>query len=337
MASSQADNIYFRLNLTNNGDVEIPARLEVERDSNILDVANEYYLRIVFASLSSNTVPLFYMEPNSLSITIVGADNIPYQEFLQPNPLFASDPNAFYYIEQFLQSMNDALILANNSSNASNGTTFEPPVIVYDYLQKQMTIVYDYTAYVNNTGPQLQNIYFNSGLFQKIRGFLTGAPYLPNGRDIELKIYENGINRFPAGISANLNYDLLKIQNEEPGYNSLLGIKALVVYSNTMPINQEFVALASQNSSGLAANNMRPIILEIPLSLNLKGEFEDINYVNDFYPILIDLKSNTPLRKVDFQIFMVDNSDRLYPVFVGPKDSISFKYAFIRKSLFKYR
>ena len=330
MARPDADNIQFHINLANDSPVQILAQQQIYRDTAFLNKPDDYYLRVLYFFMDNSSVPLFIMDPtNPMVITLSGAFGT-YSATLMPVTIFPTQPYYFYYSQQVCDSVNNAFNNAMAQLNAAESQTFIAPLLLYSNVIQGFQIVVP-TTYVNYTN---NGIYFNNALFSLFPGFYNIASTTLSGvLTFQILYTPTGVNFYPSGLNQSLTYSCYTADYEATGYSNLLKIKGIAVLSYTMPINQEYINYTKTSSN---LNNFRPLILEIPLTIaNDVGVFEDILFNNtNGFPNLIDLNSGTPLNKIDFQVFMVDVDDTLYPLYLAPSNSISMKVTFLKKSMF---
>lgn len=331
MARPDADNIQFHLNLANDSPNAIPARLQLFRDTSFIDNPSDYYCRILYFFMDNSTIPLFILDPsNPLVITLGGSGTNSYSATLQQVSYYTGS-NYFYYTQQMCDSMNTAFASCMSQLNIAETQTFRPPVIIYNNSLQGFQIVVDtnYTAYVGNA------IYFNNALYSYFPAFYSIAKLVSGSLIFQILYAPTGTNHYPTGVNASLPYDSYTADYEATGNSNLVKIKGIAILSYTLPINQEYINYSTSLSS---SNNFRPLLLEIPLSQNVDiGVFESIFYNNaNGFPNLIDMNSNTPLSKIDIQLYLVDVNDTLIPLDLAPTNSISMKVTFIKKSIFNY-
>lgn len=314
MASPIADNIYYDASLRL-GEAGGPATYIAHRDTPVINNPNDYYLRVATINMSSAGIPLFIMEPGTLSITINAS-----QVFLTNFVLLASQPNHVYLYNQFLQGINAAFVAANTAA----ATGQPPPVMIYniDFNKFQLIIPTAYTGI----------IYFNFALYGKFPGLEAIFTGLTLGRSFNILFYDNGVNRFPAGVSASIAYDVVVMTYESIGYNNIVDIRSIQVVSNLMPVNQEYTSDIFNTST----NNFLPIIAEFTLLTAVNPIENKIRYTDLGIQYYIDLNSDVPMRTVDFQIYYTTFDNTRYLVVLAPFDRVDVKFNFIKKSLVNF-
>jgi hypothetical protein len=51
---------------------------------------------------------------------------------------------------------------------------------------------------------------------------------------------------------------------------------------------------------------------------------------------ITNLQQSTPLLKFDIAIYWVDNLGNQYPLMIGPRQSLSIKFVFVKKDLYRH-
>lgn len=111
-------------------------------------------------------------------------------------------------------------------------------------------------------------------------------------------------------------------------------VRKIVVVSNSMPIRKEYFPPPNTANSG--SSNTIPILSDFQLNLeNTAGAQRSVAiYEADIYR-LIDLISDTPMKKIDIQLFWADQNNNLYPIFLTANDTATMKLGFFSKKLYK--
>lgn len=124
----------------------------------------------------------------------------------------------------------------------------------------------------------------------------------------------------------------------KPSYSSIVyfsSFRKLLITTNGLPVQREYYPIISESGSVTGANSTLGVITDFQLDIAKPGDTAGIAvYDADIYK-LISMNGDTPLRKLDYQLFWTDRYNNLFPIQTVPYQSISVKFAFFHKSLYQ--
>ncbi len=133
--------------------------------------------------------------------------------------------------------------------------------------------------------------------------------------------------------------DFIYISQDYVTLQTWSSFKSIVFTTNSLPVNSEFVpqtvaqGLASGNSTG--AVSFRPILTDFQISINTADNVrQQIEYFPQGPYRITDLISNQAITKFDVSVWWTDLFDNLRLIEIGPNQSASIKFLFMRKSAY---
>lgn len=320
MSNPNADNIVYNVSISNNTDTPIPFKYDEARSQYIIEKCENYYCRLFQAKVPIMSVPFFEMKPNEYFITIGNstASLVPIQ--LVPGN------NYVFYIEQFLECMNNAFQEAHNI-NFGFASPLKAPKIYYNYTINKLFIYVD-SAYLNT------QIFFNTKLIYKLSGFYNEFVNLGNNRDYS--ILYNDISRYKgaagiAGIYSNLNYPGYLLYNQTEFYKDLLEFQSIVIATRSLKINEQLITNPPNSPN---QNNSFPILAELPLTFEELNSSKYLNFAQ-LYPKWSDINASGHINRMDLFAYLVDDSYNLIPLVILPGQKANLRIEFIKKNLVK--
>ena len=334
-----ADNIYVDIPIVNNNDNKwVVANYNSTRSQPYLSNASEYYLAVARFDIPNNNIPLFTFLDNYNSITMVNgaAQSQRYVQYISSSTL----NKGVYTIQAFLDMINTTI----NLCCADVGIPANEAPLVW-LNQDRRVQVFSFSDNANWLGGQSAtwqlwmnwNIFY---FFQSLQVYANGEFNPPDGKSYLVLVKDNYNGNYSAGpISATaLNYNMTQ---ESSLLQLYVTIKSIILATTSIPVNPENISYNGNAStaSGVSISNSQTfnIIADfIPgQSAFYSDNFTPYVYRPPFYR-LIDLVSNQPLNKLDFQIYYTDDVGQIYPLMLNPKQSVTIKLIFIKKSLAKY-
>lgn len=349
----------------------VNSRYEVTKDTIILDRAGDYYCSIIKFDIPLNNVPLLIMpivpnqSDNDLTPLVVGivynGVNYPLNLIYLPSNSgtgitgtgFQNQKfqviNPYYYVYEYevlIRMTNLAIEQAYINSGIpalfSAGSVPPAPFLYLDPISNLVSLVV-HTMWTSLFSPLtgVPQLYMNTQLANYFDSFyFTFKGYdQPQGRDYIF------ITAGPAYPTPNQGYALFGTTPTNPPtyyrfvqeYSALQywsSFKRILITSNTIPVNPEFVPTLG-NVGGL--NVSFPIISDFtPQIEGSAGTSRSIAYyVPQGQYKLVDLISDSPLQKLDIQIYWQDRNGNNYPITVSYNQQITVKIAFFRKDLYK--
>lgn len=299
--------------------------------------------RPLVASLVPGAAPDFKVTP---PLTPGFRSNVAYQTAAWDLSAIYDNGNPYFFVysyTRFVNMINVALQTAWGLAGSPGGAGFFP-YIHYSANEGNfvLNIPYEFLNAASVTGNGW-TVFFNHDVTQYLQGF-----------DYSLRTNDPAGQRFEIQ-TANLAYDktyiaslpvgsgtipaaagtVYSITQDYTSYDYINSIKKIVVTTNTIPVNKEFVPA----SDGIGDNNFSSgsfngigVLTDFQLSFeNKPGEQRSIvTYNSDLYR-LIDLVSTAPMRKIDLNFYWSDTFGNLYPIYLSRYGSISMKLGFFRK------
>lgn len=313
MSSPDAPIISFNASVSNKTGVAELLSFSEFRKSNIIDRCQDYLVRVFESKIPVMSIPLFQMKKDSMSVTIGNSTAILVP--LQLNPI-NGDVVFIYYIQQFLDSLNNALQQAHNLESAPG----QAPFMYYDYDVDLLKLIID-QAYIGGVLASPVPIYFNINLLYKLTGFMNYFDSTaPDAKKYEIlyqsysPIYNSDFNGTPSII----------MSSQSKFYKDFLEFQSIIITSRSLKLNQQYVSTSDGSNSTL------PILAEIPIS------FEEINsskYLtfSQVYPKWTVISGQGPINNIDMYVYYVGDDFNIFPVYLLPGQKFNFRLEFIHK------
>lgn len=327
MSNPKSDTIVFNASSSNDGNTNKILAFTDFRKQNILDHAEDYYVRMFEAKIPIMSLPLFQMSlPNDDLGNPVYKMKVTIDDVTQPlipiqlNPLNGSVVFIFY-IQQFLDSLNAALALAHTTK----GIAGVPPKMIYDYDNDLLLFAIPSLYYAG--GVNSIPIFFNAALMYKFTGFMNGYVGFV---DKEYQIlYGSFANNYTESGLFGYPGPTIFMPSQSKFYKDLLEFQSIIVTTRSLKVNEQYV------SHGNGENQSLPILSEIPIL------FEDINsskYLtfSQLYPKWTTLNTYGPLKVVDLYAYFVGDDYKTYELFILPGQKFNVRLEFIKKNLVKH-
>lgn len=361
MSDLSNEDIYLNITVHNGKmDDVLQASYSAERNQALMDNPSDYKVAVVRFDCPSTAFPKqIFNKPHEYSLTLYfGPDNLTSEQILanyqidfttNPNPMI-SNPNYVFYFKQFTISMNNAFTAAYNSIvaqyNAIYGAgawvaafpTQAAPYIFFD----QNTELFSIVTPIANDDSQTNKveIWFNHALFQSFLSFMAGLYGFdrPDGKDARLIIRDFKNNRYDASGAYNPTAGALyHITQEYKALNEFYRVYKIVILSNSLVSRKEFISVYSPSQN--SGDNEDGKVISIPIVQDFDYEFYDPNSTRIVYNPSgpwrwMDLLSNAPLTKVDFQVYAQSEKGQLLPVQLLPNQNCNIKFCFRKKDKF---
>lgn len=339
---SDSDNVYYDVNISsNNEQSKSTSNYNVTRTQNILDDPSDYFLSVIRFTIPSYFVPILEFVPQ-----VEGGNNGQYSVTLQRGgqiqqvfvtyvndsvETYAENPKEYYYMYQyqsFVNLINTALDGAFAALGGNIPVGSAAPVMLFDSPSKTFTMYFDETYIGAN--PIL--VYFNDKLWSLIYGMQherqnTGIGFTADGRDVLLLVDNYGNNFvdttfFPLN-PPQLYYFLTQEYSTVYNWNPY---KRIVLTTGNLPIENEFVKGEE--------NGYRKILTDFSPSNNVNDERSVYQYFPTSQYRLIDMISNTNLKKINLQVWWQDRNEDLRPIYLPWNSQINIKLGFFNKNLY---
>jgi hypothetical protein len=319
MSNPTSDTIFFNASVSNT--TQVPQRLQFNefRNQNILDKAEDYYVRVFEAKIPMMSVPFFRMRPNTMSVTI--NNQTVFLVPIQLNPINGAVVFIFY-IQQFLDSLN----LALNEAHLRNGYLSSPPKMIYDFDNDILILVVDVQYYGDGSNPI--PIYFNPALMYKFTGFMNlfnnvGIP----GQEYRI-MYESFVQNYLSTGQFNINYDAIYMPSQSKFYKDLLEYQSIILTTRALKVNEQYISTTSNANSSLS------ILTEIPISFEELNSSKYLTFAQN-YPKYTSMNTYGNLRAIDLNAYFVGDDFEINDLFILPGQKFNVRLEFIKKNLVK--
>lgn len=348
------DNVYFNIEIRNDTNkFGVPARYSAQRTIPIIDDASKYYCSIVRFNIPNHFVPLLIpsiqlnqanVNLTQYSVTLEYNGDIQQSYLIYTNqtgfsaptgPIGDVQPVTLYYFIFDYQHFVDMINTALSNSFSSLSTTpmgSSTPFLTFNSVTNLFTI-YAQSDYYNINLATPIKIYLNGKLSNLINGFpstntASSETFTNDGRDIQLLV-QNYFNNYidsagnnfptPAGAYYFLQQEFSTIFNWNP-------FKRVVIVSNTLPINSEYV-------KGSGSAQLKIITDFLPYVTH------EVRTIWQFVPEgqyrLCDMVTNQEITQIDLQIYWIDQYDNFYPLYIPWNQEATIKLGFFNKKLYK--
>lgn len=311
------DNIYYNITIKNTTNAIIRANFNEQRVEPIVEDSKDYEMAVSRFSFDISNVPIFIWPSDttfSLTYRYLGVDYTTNLLFVANRTVNIYGTNAIWSVEDFIQSLNLALLTGYLVAGIPTGVTWFKPKFKFNPNASggtlTLTIPAEFTAGVNNV-----EIFFNRALYPYLQSF---AMDLDNNDPIKygqivFTVNENEVSVGPTNIAG---FVYTSEYNIIPSWSGVYSY----VFSTTMPV-------LSENNSG--SSNIRQTIITDFLpdeSLN--------NKVLQYSPSVLrfySLDSGAPLDNINLTLQWRDINDNLYPIYIDPNRFITVKLLFRKK------
>jgi hypothetical protein len=333
----ESDIIYKDFVIYNSTTLPSLAKKDVTYTSPIITDPTNNYISIARFSISHMAIPLYFFDNVDnkyfVGFELDGNENVPANNrpLLYPNNIVGNYSqfgytNPVFYYEQFIDMINVAL---TSSWAASAKTAGNEPFIQYDPDDEKFSIYYPIEAIVVD---DLDAIVFSGALFRQLQFFKA---FYNNTRDtytVAAEAYSAGLNYYanpdPAGALTNYYY----IKQERSALYLLNQIQNIAFVSNKIPVTKEYVPNFTSGKENILSS--RSILCDFIPNLGGGRDLSEYQYYPQGPLRLINLESDSPISSIDVQLFFVTKDGQYYPLYLEPGESVSIKFAFMKKSLF---
>lgn len=326
----------------------------------LLDKASDYFASVIRFDIPLSEIPIMVMPiipnqaDNDKTPFIIGIleNNVHYQyniEYISDNTLNGPlqnqstqviTPYYYCYTYQVLLNMLNATLgkLYIDSGLSVAWTKTQSPFFYLNPVTQLISLVV-YQGFTTIIAPiaDVPSIYINEPLVNYLNSFELsfqgynkqyGEDYvfILTGNVPKQAYYLPGTDPYTTTPTY---YEFIEQYNTLQYWSSL---RKLVITTNTIPINNEFVPSGILNS-GISTG--QPILTDFVPNIEFSGQSRAIAYYNPTSQYrLVDLISDIPLQKIDLRINWQDILGNLYPLYISLFQQASLKIAFIRKDLY---
>jgi hypothetical protein len=339
MTFKSSDNIYFNANKINTTELLSRGEYLADREQVIVQNPEDYYLTIEKVYLNIETLPIIkvYDTVNGVRENLLKVSLLNSLSPIQPPALVTAEldfpanfppisyyPNYFTEIYQFISSLQTAINTAFNIAYPQP-TPFLRPEIEYFPSSGLMSI-----SVQNLPGnPSGLVLYFNEALYDLLASFpfeidtssdLTYAKLIPAVLNLDA-IY-------PPNTFVGRNYQITRLYQQYPSLFLLDQTQRFLISTSLIPIYKESVT--SLNPS---KDDNRPLLLTV--DTDGKRRFTDNAFVLEIGDRkLIDLKTNMPLRTIEYKIEIEMADGTILPYYVRRGNSFGITFGFRDKRLY---
>lgn len=329
------DNVYYNLSITNTSNVSIPAKFTDIKNQSILDDPWNYYMTIARFSIPNQSTPMVQNWPDNRFYITLFLNGTPYSapvNYISYNSLNQRYVYSYQHICDMVNlGFNNAFVLIPVLLLPAGLT--QAPYITFDTNSAKYSLWCQQT-YDPTINPITVQIWFNNLLYYLFDNWnvFSAGEQQANHMDYRMIIQNTHINIpvTPAGY--------YQFQQEYQATFNLQQLKSIRFISNLIPVRPEYVP------SELNENNNELNSIQIVTDFEPNSEtgsasvFRNVlQYVPSGEYRLIDGLHSTPLSKIDVSVFWVDTVGDQFQIMVPPNDSITIKFLFIKKSLYKYQ
>jgi len=339
-------------NVTLNNPVDktdvIQARYTEVRNQPLLEKQSDYKLGLLRANIPTTAIPIFFQTEGDFNITLEHEPSGIYSDkteipYINISPILTGSDRPVWTINQFIQSVNAGLetaflsLIANYEAvNGVNSWTSDAtkaqnaPFITFS--NNLITLYWDERS--DQTLGEECYIWMSYRLGYKFQNAALVSYNSPTGRDWRYQTINLNVNRVEIDNGVDTAYSALFQTQDTATIDLWYELYKVVLTSSALHVRQEFVSVTGgEDNITSDGNNIKVPILE-DFSIQLG---EDLNHLSriQFFPAgelrRIDLLSDTPLNKIDFQIFYQSEDLKLRPLFLQPGESIDLKFSFQKR------
>ena len=325
------DYIYYNASLYNNTTGDLPARYQEVRTAPIVDRASDFLLAVTRFNVPVSHIPILQFQDQTYIFSLV-YNNTTYSTTLTYVPsgsLATLTTNIFYgsvyYVQQFLQSLNNGISSCLNTLTTAASITVSTPFMSYDPTVGLFTFHAQASYFGLNTATNPIKVFFNLPLYQLFITFNFFYDYYTFPGP-QLLVQDDGINT----INGTINF----IQ-EAVSLGEWNQAQSLVFVSTGLPTQPELIGSAQ----GASSANIQTKFLadfEIPVQNSSSGFSSLANLAYQYNPTQyrwISLRGDTPLYAIDFQVYWLSKNGTLTLLQFEPNTTFTIKLVFRRKTL----
>jgi hypothetical protein len=238
------------------------------------------------------------------------------------NPLYYYVYDYTHYVDMLNYALQQSFILAGSPGGATNF-----PYFIYNSSQGLIQCIMP-TAFVAAAPVGFHwTVFFNYQCFYNTLSFYTVEN---NGR---IEIW-NAQTAYDKSLLAPSQFGSAYLFSEEYAtIDYLNSVRKIVVTSSTIPVQKEYYP--QPGNVNLGTTNAFGILSDFNLNLLTPGSQRSVALYSPTIYKLIDLVSDSPMRKVDIAFWWVDRLNNFYPIYIDPFDSITMKIGFFSKRLYR--
>jgi hypothetical protein len=364
------DNVYYTISITNSGDHgDIPASFVEDRQIPIINNPNEYFVSCVNFNIPCYTIPIFTfkVQPNqpnpnlgiySVTVSDISTDTFNQRYVLwQPTNYNATVPlgpeflpygqqqlNSYYMCYEY-QHFIDLINIAIATAHGDAGFTGSPPYFIYDAATSLISLIAPIATYsVANGG--LYTLSCNEVLYKYFAGIETvyNGVSQPNNSDYTFLVKPNHNNYYSTPGVSTPDFAWYQMRQETIGLPLWEGFTSLTMVTLTVPVQFENIAQPALGLSNYIPSSCAGQANTSNILMNYIAIWDTpqlsprtmLTYTRSDNYRITNLQQSTPLLKFDIAIYWVDNLGNQYPLMIGPRQSLSIKFVFVKKDLYRH-
>lgn len=341
------DNIYLNVVFQNNTNNEIVAEYNVTKTIPILDRPSNYFTAVIRFDVPLNSVPLFVIpivpnqgNPNLTPFTFTVNASTTSVIYVPDNTYPAPIQNQltqvitpYYYVYSFqnlIDSFNTALVASFVAAGSPGGGS--APFIIFNPVTQLLGLVVS-TAFIAagaSISINLPTVNYFEGFRLNFNATTGLFSFVLENTGV------NGFNLPGQTIAVTSPPTQLIISQEYTAMEYWLSLRKIVLISNTIPINYEYIPAYSSTGSPSGVATSIPIISDFVPNIESADQSRSIAVYNPQAQYrLIDLLGNTPLYNIDLKIYWQDKLGNYYPLFIEVGQQASVKIGFFRRDLYQ--
>lgn len=256
---------------------------------------------------------------------------------------FQFDPKYWTYYglfsyQHFCHLINKAIEKCFNTNivpllPAPSGTTvYRPPQINYDPATTLFSMTAQSTFLSNNPLPvELWfNTYLNNNFENAFNQSFDGFSLTANGKNVLFKFNNNRSSQKIPDVESPDGFNYGNIQDFTT-INSSSSFTSIIIRSTSLPIRNEALTLQSKgnnNGTGIGSGQ-ESIIADFEIDISVGNQLKpSIHYLPTAEYRRINMQGETPITRIDVEIFWKDNYDNLYPVEIPAHNIATIKILF---------
>lgn len=355
---------YYNITLVNDSETEqLLAKIEEEKIHAILHDQSQYKMSIIRFDIPTDTAPIFIYDDTKEEYTVtvrddeydvIGTASFSPTQIDFGTGLISSNVRFVKFYQQIIEPFNTALEAAwtdfiNNwpfptpaspfidklNDYIAQGGSGENPFYVTRNVETQLATIHCLDTSVDSATRPLE-LYVNNNLGNLFVGWYSEFYGFdqPNNLDIRLKfIIMPGLANQKIVSGKTYYYLEQEINTSAFWYDTY----KIVIISRSMHARLEGYTLTNtiepqlEAIEGLTTGGATKLSVITDINYEFTTpNIERITYSPDQYR-WIDLLSQDPLTKLDFQIFLQTKKGTLRPVYLSPGDSMNIKLLFRKK------
>jgi hypothetical protein len=281
-----------------------------------------------------------------------------------------------YSYQEFIDAINIGIATATSrliAAAAINSVTlsFNRPWLSFNPPNTLLTFNCDVSMLSATAGPPpitVVKLYFNTQLFQYLKAFpvtyygqtILNNPLLVPELNYQLNIVDLGTNKTAVNaiysppseiyninpslpntpVAATSTYQAYQMSQEFSSLYAWNSLRNIIFTTSSIPIRNEYTPIVpSENLIPSTANqNFQPILTDfIPNISNTDNARSFIQYYPQGPYRWVDLRSTSPLTRIDLQIYWSDKSLTQYLLELQPGECFNVKFLFQRKRVWKIK